>query len=66
MYNNIFFLSEKTLHSLDIVLWMLQFATNTDLNEAAMKADVSHKSRNYFLQKLLGEQWPKHSIFGAR
>ncbi len=38
------------------------FATNTNLNEAAQKADVSHESRNGFLQKLLGE----HSIHGAR
>jgi hypothetical protein len=56
------FLSEKTLHIVDRVLWLLPFATNTDLNEAAMKADISHDSRNGFLQKLLGE----HSIMGAR
>jgi hypothetical protein len=37
------FLSEKTLHIVDRVLWMLQFATNTVLNEAAKKADVSHE-----------------------
>ena len=43
------FLSEKTLHIVDSVLWMLPFATNTDLDEAAKKADVSHKSRNGFL-----------------
>jgi hypothetical protein len=41
---------------------MLPFATNTDLNEAAKKADVGHESRNGFLQKLLGE----HSIIEAR
>jgi hypothetical protein len=52
------FLSEKTLHIVDRVLWMLPFATNTDLNEAAKKADISHKSRNGFIQK--------HSIIGAR
>jgi hypothetical protein len=56
------FLSEKTLHIVDKVLWMLPFATNTDLNEAAKKADISHESRNGFLQKLLDE----HSISGAR
>ncbi len=56
------FLSEKTLHIVDRVLWLLPFATNTDLNEVAMKADISHDSRNGFLQKLLGE----HSIIGAR
>lgn len=47
---------------MDKVLWMLPFATNTDLNEAAKKADISHESRNGFLQKLLNE----HSISGAR
>ncbi len=41
---------------------MLSFATNTDLDKAAKKADVSHESRNGFLQKLLVE----HSINGAR
>jgi hypothetical protein len=56
------FLSEKTLHIVDRVLWMLPFATNTDLNDAAKKADVRHESRNGFIQKLLGE----HSIIGAR
>ncbi len=55
------FLSAKTLHIVDRVLWMLPFASNTDLNEVAQKADVSHESRNGFLQKLLGE----HSINGA-
>ncbi len=45
-----------------VPLWILLFATNTDLNEAAKKADVSHESRNCFLQKMLGE----HSIIGAR
>ena len=47
------FLSEKTLHIVDRVLWMLPFAINMDLNDEAMKADVSHDSRNRFLQKLL-------------
>jgi hypothetical protein len=56
------FLSERTLHIVDRVLWMLPFATNMGLNEATKKADVSHESRNGFLQKLLGE----HSIIGAR
>ncbi len=55
------FLSEKTLHIVDRVLWMLPFATNTDLNEAA-DSDISHESRNGFLQKLLDE----HSISGGR
>jgi hypothetical protein len=39
------FLSEKTLHIVHIVLWMLPFATNTDLNEAAKKAEVSYEPR---------------------
>jgi hypothetical protein len=56
------FLSEKTLHIVDRVLWMLPFAANTDLNEAAKKADIRHESRNGFLQMLLDE----HSIIGAR
>jgi hypothetical protein len=56
------FLSEKTLHIVDRVLWMLPFATNKLMNEAAMKANVSHDSRNGFLQKLLGQ----HNIVGAR
>jgi hypothetical protein len=56
------FFSEKTLHIEHRVLWMLPFATNTDLNEAAMEVDVSHDSRNGFFQKLLGE----HSFIGAR
>jgi hypothetical protein len=56
------FLSEKTVRIVDRVLWMLPFATNADLNEAAKKADVSHESRDGFLQKL----WRKHSIIGAR
>ncbi len=56
------FLSEKTVHIVGRVLWMLPFATTTDLNEAAKKADDSHESRNCFLQKLLGE----HSINGER
>ena len=56
------FFPEKNIHIVDRVLWMLPFATNTDLNEAAKKADVSHESRNCFLQKLLVE----HSINGER
>jgi hypothetical protein len=56
------FWSEMTLHIVDRVLWMRPFATNTDLNEAAKKADISHELRNGFLQKLLDE----HSIIGAR
>ncbi len=40
---------------MDKVQWMLPCATNTDLNEAAKKADVSQESRNGFLQKLLGD-----------
>jgi hypothetical protein len=28
------FLSEKTLHTVDRMMWMLPFATNTDLNES--------------------------------
>jgi hypothetical protein len=56
------FLSEKTLHIVDRVLWMQPFATNSDLNEAATKADISHESRNGFLQKRLDE----HSISGGR
>jgi hypothetical protein len=58
------FLSAKTPHIVDRVLWMLPFATNTDLNEAAKKADVSHESRNGFLQKLLGDS--EHSIIRAQ
>ncbi len=58
------FLSEKTLHIVDRVLWMEPFATNTEMNEAAimMKANDSQDSRNGFLQKLLGQ----HNIVGAR
>jgi hypothetical protein len=59
---NMSFLSKKTLHVVDKVLWMLPFVTNTDLNDSAMKADVSHESRNGFLQKLLEE----HSHARAR
>ncbi len=43
-----------------IILWTeccgCRSLTNTDLNDAAKKADVSNNSRNGFLQKLLGEQ----------
>jgi hypothetical protein len=35
------FLSEKILHIVDRMMWMLPFATN--MNEAAKKADISHK-----------------------
>ena len=47
---------------MDRVLWMLPFATVTDLNEACKNADVSHESRNHFLKKLLAE----HSANGSR
>ena len=56
------FLSPKTLHVLDRVMWMLPFATVTDLNDACKRADVSHEARNTFLQKMLDE----HSADGSR
>jgi hypothetical protein len=48
------FLSEKTLHIVDRVLWILPFATNTDLNEAAKKADISHESRKRIPPEAVG------------
>ena len=56
------FLSSNTLHIVDRVMWMLPFVTVTDLNEACKKADVSHETRNLFLQKMLAE----HSAIGSR
>jgi hypothetical protein len=43
-------------------MWMLPFATVSDLNQACERADVSHVTRNAFLQKLQAE----HSAQGSR
>ncbi len=51
------FLSEKRLHIVDRVLWMLPFATNTDLNEAAKKADVNIGARQQLRLKALWKKW---------
>ena len=55
-------LSEKTLHMLDYALWMLPFATKSDLIKAAVNAGLSHDALNTFLGILLGE----HMRTGAR
>ena len=55
-------MSAKTLHIVDFALWMLPFVTRTDLNDAAIRAHVSHEVRNNFLKALLAE----HSQNGAR
>ncbi len=58
----VLFLSKNTLHIVDRVMWMLPFATVSDLNDACERADVSHAPRNTFLQKLNAE----HSAQGSR
>ncbi len=55
------FLSPNTLHILDRVMWMLPFATVSDLNQACERVDVSHDTRNAFLQKMQAE----HSAQGS-
>jgi hypothetical protein len=43
-------------------MWMLPFVTVSDLNAACKIADVSHETRNNFLQKMRDE----HSAPGSR
>jgi hypothetical protein len=56
------FLSSKTLHIVDRIMWMLPFVTVSDLNAACKRADVSHETRNNFVQKMRDE----HSAPGSR
>ena len=55
-------LSPKVLHIFDRSLWLLPFATPTDLEKAAKTANVSVAARSAFLYQLLAE----HEGDGAR
>ncbi len=49
--SKITFLSNCTLHMVDYALWMLPFATKTDLNSTAL--EYSHNLRNNSLKMML-------------
>ena len=52
---NLRLLTPQVLHIMDRSLWMLPFATPTDLESAAKKVDVAVSTRNSFLAGLLAE-----------
>ena len=56
------FLFPNTLHIVGNIFWMLPCVTKTDMNDACKRANVSHVSRNNFLQMLLDE----HKAPGSR